>query len=189
MDFSIPHDYLEYKNQVIAFAQAELDTTDLIERDKKGEFSQVLWDKCGRFGLVGLSVPKKYGGTFEKVDILKSVFALQGLGYACPDVGLGLALNAHLWAVQMTINQFGSDEQKEKYLPKMSSGSWIGAHALTEEGSGSDVFNMSSTADKVEGGYVLNGVKRLVTLAPIAEVAVAFAMTDPTKGKWGYERI
>jgi alkylation response protein AidB-like acyl-CoA dehydrogenase len=85
----------------------------------------------------------------------------------------------------MSITLFGTEEQKQKYLPKMATGEWIGAHALSEIGSGSDVFNMATTAKKVDGGYILNGEKRLVTLAPICNVAIAFANSKPELGKWG----
>ena len=184
MDFSWSEEYKEYKDKVVKFATEELQD-DIIKRDAAGEFSYDLWNKCGEFGLIGLSVPKQYGGTFEEVDVLKSAYALEGFGYACKDVGLGIALNAHLWAVQMSITLFGTEEQKQKYLPKMTTGEWIGAHALSEIGSGSDVFNMATTAKKVDGGYILNGEKRLVTLAPICNVAIAFANSKPELGKWG----
>jgi hypothetical protein len=90
-----------------------------------------------------------------------------------------------MWAVQMSIVLFGTDAQKQKFLPKLTSGEWLGAHALTEAESGSDVFNMKMTADKTDGGYLLNGEKRLVTLAPIADMAIVFANVNNKLGKWG----
>ncbi len=185
MDFSWSEEYTNYRNRIIEFAKSELADDTLIQRDHEGTFARDLWDKCGEFGILGLAAPARYGGTFEEVDIMRAAYALEGLGYGCPDTGLNLALNAHLWTVMMTITLFGDEVQKEKYLPKMASGEWIGAHALTEIGSGSDVYNMKTTAEKVDGGYILNGEKRLVTLAPIADVAVAFASTNPKLGKWG----
>lgn len=185
MDFSFPQEYIDYRNKVIEFAKSELNDDSLIERDHAGTFPRNLWDKCGKFGLQGLAAPAKYGGIYEEVDVLRATYAMEGFGYACKDNGLGLALNAHMWTVQMSINLFGSEAQKQKYLPKMASGTWIGAHALTESTSGSDVFNMKMTAEKVNGGYVLNGEKRLVTLAPISDVAVTFANLHPERGKWG----
>jgi alkylation response protein AidB-like acyl-CoA dehydrogenase len=184
MNFDLPKDYLDFKEEVTQFAHG-LNTSDLIERDVQGKFAQHLWDQCGEFGLIGLSATKDFGGSVEEIDIFKSVLAMQGFGYGCRDNGLGIALNAHIWAVQMTISTFGSEKLKRKYLPKMASGEWIGAHALTEIDSGSDVFNMKTTAEKVDGGYILNGTKRLVTLAPISNVAVVFANVDLSLGKWG----
>jgi len=185
MDFSWSKEYTDYRNSVIEFAKSELDDNTLVQRDHEGTFPQNLWNKCGKFGILGLAAPAHYGGTFEEVDLMRAAYALEGLGYGCPDVGLNLALNAHLWTVVMTITIFGDEAQKQKYLPKMSSGEWIGAHALTEINSGSDVYEMETTAQKVDGGYILNGEKRLVTLAPIANVAVVFANSKPELGKWG----
>jgi len=185
VDFSWSEEYTNYRNSVIEFAKNELNDDALIQRDHDGIFARDLWDKCGEFGIQGLAAPTRYGGSHEEVDILRATYAMEGLGYGCKDVGLTIALNAHMWAVQMSITLFGTEEQKQKYLPKMASGEWIGAHALSEDTSGSDVFNMKMTAEKVEGGYVLNGEKRLVTLAPIADLAVAFANANPKVGKWG----
>jgi len=185
MNFSWSEEHTNYRNRVIEFAKNELADDTLVQRDHEGTFAKDLWDKCGKFGILGLAAPARYGGTFEEIDIMRAAYALEGLGYGCPDTGLNLALNAHLWTVMMTITLFGDEAQKKKYLPKMASGEWIGAHALTEIGSGSDVYNMKTTAEKVDGGYILNGEKRLVTLAPIADVAVAFASTNPKLGKWG----
>ena len=184
MDFSWPKEYLDYRDQVIEFAKAELND-DIINRDKHGTFPKDLWMKCAEFGIQGLAAPPQYGGSHKEIDILRATLAMEGLGYACRDNGLGIALNAHMWAVQNSIVEFGTDAQKQKFVPKMASGHWIGAHALTEANSGSDVFNMEMTAEKKDGGYVLNGEKRLVTLAPIADVAVAFANVNPKLGKWG----
>jgi len=175
MDFGIPQEYSKYQTEVTDFA-SQLDTSDLVERDQSGVFPVDLWRQCGTFGLLGLAAESKYGGTFENVKILKSALAMEGFGSACKDNGLGLAINAHLWTVQMSISEFGSEILKQKYLPKMCTGEWIGAHALTEAESGSDVFSLQTTATKVDGGYILNGKKRLVTLAPIANVTIVFAL-------------
>jgi len=184
MNFAWPEEYKSFREKIITFAEVEL-CDDIINRDHKGEFSHELWAKCGDFGLLGLASEKKYGGAEEEIDVLRACYGLQGFGYGCDDVGLGLAINAHLWTVQKTISQFGTHEQKNKFLPKMCSGEWIGSHGLTEDNSGSDVFSLKTEATKVDGGYLLNGHKRLVTLAPICDLAVVFASTDPKLGKWG----
>ncbi|MCL4126122.1 UNVERIFIED_CONTAM: hypothetical protein GTU68_043777 [Idotea baltica] len=184
MDFSWPAEYVEYRNKVVKFAQDNLND-DVVTRDHQGVFPYDLWKACGEFGIQAMAAPAEFGGPKEEVDILRSVLAMEGLGYGCKDNGLGIALNAHMWAVQMSVVLFGTDAQKQKFLPKMISGEWIGAHGLTEKNSGSDVFNMQMTAEKVEGGYILNGEKRLVTLAPIADMAVCFANVNPKLGKWG----
>src|SRR5690349_6348001 len=174
MDFSWSEEDVAFRNEVIEFAKTELND-DVISRDKNGVFSKELWQKCADFGILGLAAPAQYGGKFAEVDILRGVLAMQALGYVCKDGGLVLGLNAQMWAVQMSIVLFGTDEQKRKFLPKLTSGEWLGAHALTETDSGSDVFNMKMTATKTGGGYILSGEKCLVTLAPIADMAIVFA--------------
>jgi alkylation response protein AidB-like acyl-CoA dehydrogenase len=184
MNFDFPSEYLDYQKKVKEFAQTQLND-DVQQRDRDCVFAEELWQKCADFGIQGLAAPAKYGGSFEKVDLQRAVLAMSGLGYGCLDNGLGLTLNAHMWSVMMTITEFGTEAQKEKYLPKLSNGSWIGCHALSEEESGSDVFNMSTTAEKNGDFYILNGKKSWVTLAPNADIAVIFALTNPKIGKWG----
>jgi len=90
-----------------------------------------------------------------------------------------------MWTVQMPIFRFGSDAQKDKYLPKLCSGEWIGAHGMTEPGSGSDAFSLGTTA-RLEGDhYVLNGTKTFSTSAPVADVFIVFATVDKRKGFMG----
>lgn len=184
MDFSWSEEELNFRNKIIGFAKSELND-DIITRDKEGIFARDLWQKCADFGILGLAAPSRFGGMLDDVDILRSVLAMQALGYACRDGGLVLGLNAQMWAVQMSIVLFGTDAQKQKFLPKLISGEWIGAHALTEVESGSDVFNMRMTAEKKDGGYILNGEKCLVTLAPVADMAIVFANVNSKLGKWG----
>lgn len=184
MDFSWSEEDLNFNKEVIEFAKSELND-DIITRDQEGIFSRDLWQKCADFGIQGLATPQKFGGKLEKVDILQGVLAMQALGYACKDGGLVFGLNAQMWTVQMFINLFGTDAQKHKFLPKLTSGEWLGAHGLTEAESGSDVFNIKMTAEKKDGGYILNGEKCLITLAPVADMAIIFANLKPELGKWG----
>jgi alkylation response protein AidB-like acyl-CoA dehydrogenase len=184
MDFDWPEEYTTYKQKVLQFAQEELND-DLISRDHNGDFSMENWKKCAQFGIQGLSVPKAYGGSDEKVDLLKSILAMEGFGYGCKDNGLALALNAQMWTVQLPIAEFGSEEIKNRFLPDLTSGKKIAAHALTEPEAGSDIYSMQSVAQKVEGGYILNASKRLITFAPIADLALVFANINPKLGKWG----
>jgi alkylation response protein AidB-like acyl-CoA dehydrogenase len=184
MDFSWPQEYQDYREKVIAFAKEELQD-DVLARDKTCTFGEDLWQKCADFGILALAATKEYGGEGDKVDVLKSVVAMEALGYACKDTGLISGLNAQMWAVQMALLTFGTEEQKQKYLPLLVSGKWYGAHGLTEEEAGSDVFSMQMRAEKVEGGYILNGEKRLITLGPIANLALIFANAKPNQSKWG----
>ncbi|MFY0591780.1 acyl-CoA dehydrogenase family protein [Roseivirga sp.] len=184
MDFSWPQSHIDFKQDLIAFAQKELND-NLIERDAKGEFSRENWLKCAEFGIQGLSVTSAYGGHDEKVDLPKAMLAMEGFGYGCNDNGLALALNAQMWTVQLPIAEFGSEELKTSILTKLVNGSKIACHALTEPEAGSDIYSMAARAEKVEGGYLLNASKRLITFAPIADIALVFAITNPKMGKWG----
>lgn len=184
MDFSWTDQQKEFREQIVEFSERELND-DFVTREQQGLFPHASWQRCADFGIQGLANPAKYGGRYEEVDILTSVLAMEGFGYGCYDNGLAFALNAQMWTVQLPIVQFGSDAQKQKYLPKFANGEWIGCHALTEIDNGSDVFNMKMSAQSCDGGYILNGQKRLVSLAPIADVALVFANANPKMGKWG----
>ena len=179
MDFSFSEEQLEFKQRVIEFATRELND-NLRERERAGQFSRESWAKCVHFGLVGLPVSQAYGGL--GCDIVTCLIAMEGLGYACQDGGLVFSLNSHLWTCANPISKFGSEDQKEKYLPGMCDGSRIGGHAITEPDSGSDAYSMRSTAVRKGDRYILNGSKLFVTNAPIADVLLVFASTNRSKG-------
>jgi hypothetical protein len=182
MDFSWTTEQLEYRRAAVEFAQKEL-SRGLRERDQQGEFSRENWEKCARFGIHGLPFPEEYGGM--SADILTTMLIMEGLGYGCRDSALIFAINAQMWSVQMPIFKFGTEAQKNKYLPALCRGEMIAAHGMTEPDSGSDAYSMRTSAEIVEGGYVLNGTKTFVTNAPVADMAVVFASEDRSKGVWG----
>jgi alkylation response protein AidB-like acyl-CoA dehydrogenase len=182
MDFSWTEEQLSFKSAVIKFAQNELNE-GLVERDKESILSRENWNKCAGFGILGLAVPEEYGGSGE--DILSTMLVMEGLGYGCKDNGLIFAINAQMWSVQHPILAFGTEDQKQKYLPKLCSGEWIGAHGMSEPDSGSDAYSLRTTATRRDGGYVLNGTKMFVSNGPIADMAVVFATVDPGKGLSG----
>lgn len=184
MNFSCTVEQLDLKKKTITFAQQQLHNNDLIERDRHGLFSFENWRKCADFGIQSLSVPAAYSGR-DEIDFLTAILMMEGLGYGCRDNGLTFALNAQMWTVQLPIVHFGTPEQKEKFLPPLCRGEMIGAHAVTELESGSDAFSMKTLASKDVDGYRLNGMKRFVSLAPVANLALVFASTDLTLGKWG----
>jgi alkylation response protein AidB-like acyl-CoA dehydrogenase len=183
MDFSWSEEQLAFRQLVLEFASTELNDS-VVNRDRISEFYRDGWDRCADFGILKLAVSEALSGTPER-DVLTAMLAMEAMGYGCRDNGLTFGLNAHMWTVQLPIQHFGSDFQKEKYLPRMCSGEWIGAHAITEPDYGSDVFNMKTHARKVDGGYILNGQKVLITFAPIADVLLLFATVNPDLGKWG----
>jgi len=182
MEFSWTDEQLAYKKAVIDFARKELNQ-DVIQRDKEKVFVRELWKKCADFGIQGMAVPEAYGGS--DVDILTTMLTMEGLGYGCLDNGLIFGINAQMWSVQHPILAFGTEGQKQKYLPGMVSGNLIGAHGMTEPDTGSDAYNLRARADKRDGGYVLNGTKMFVTNAPVADLALVFATVDASKGMWG----
>jgi alkylation response protein AidB-like acyl-CoA dehydrogenase len=182
MDFSWTEEQLRFKENIVKFAQQELND-DVLEKDQSSTFSRENWLKCAQIGIQGLAIPEEYGGA--GADLLTVALVMEGLGYGCRDGGLTFALNSQMWSVQPTILDFGSAVQKQKYLPGLCRGELIGAYGMTEPDSGSDAFSLRTTATKNENGYVLNGTKTLITFAPLADFALVFATTDPELGKWG----
>ncbi|HWP29488.1 MAG TPA: acyl-CoA dehydrogenase family protein [Chloroflexota bacterium] len=182
MEFSWSAEQEALKATVVAFAQRELND-DVIGRDRRGEFSRRAWEKCAALGIQGLFLPEEYGG--GGADPLTTVFVLEGLGYGCRDNGLLFSLNAHMWACEVPIWKFAGPEQRRRYLPRLASGEWIGAHAMTEPGSGSDAYALQTRAERRGDHYVLNGRKTFITNAPVADVFVVFATVDRSKGFYG----
>lgn len=168
--------------EVIEYAQKELNG-DLIQEDKEGTFSHQRWNNCGMVGLLGLPVPKEYGGA--GLEPATCVLMLEGLGYGCQDNGLFLALGAHTWAVEVPIWKFGNEEQRKAFLPRLCSGEWIGSHAVSEPGSGSDAMALSTQATRDDEYYILNGRKTFITNGPIADLFIVFATINQKLGFTG----
>ncbi len=150
------------------------------EIDEKGEFP---WDMVELFrehAIFGLPFEERYGGT--GTGTLMVLVAIEEISKACATTGLVLALQ-ELGA--LAIKNDGSEEQKERYLPRLASGEWLPAYALTEAGSGSDAAAMRSEARRDGDEYVLNGSKRFITNAGVAGLYVVFAKTDPGAGHDG----
>lgn len=170
------------RDSIIAFGKRDLQD-DVAARDKTGTFSRELWNKCAAMGIQGMPIPEEYGGA--GLDQLTAVLAFEALGYSCHDGGLCFALNAQMWSVQMPILRFGTTAQKQRYLPKLCAGEWIGAHGMSEPGSGSDAFGLRTRADAAPGGYRLTGTKTFVSSAPEADVFLVFATIARDKGVLG----
>jgi len=182
MDFTFTEEQVRFKESVVKFSLRELND-GVTERDKKGEFFREGWRKCADFGILGLPVPKEYGGL--EADIVTCAVLMQGLGYACRDSGLLFVMGSHIWTCEIPILHFGTKEQKEKFLPRLCKGEIIGGHAITEPDSGSDAFGLKTTAVKDGDRYILNGSKMFISNAPIADILLIFARTDKTKGFGG----
>ncbi len=182
MNFGWTDEQQRRRDEAIAFAVEQLND-DLIARNRDGVWSPEAWKACAQFGLFGTTVPTAYGGRGD--DLLTTIAVLEGIGYGCRENGLPFAINSQLWSTQPALAKFGNEEQKQTYLRRLVDGSAIGAFGITEVDTGSDSYNLATTATRVDGGYRLTGTKAYITFAPIADFAVVFAVTDPDLGKWG----
>jgi alkylation response protein AidB-like acyl-CoA dehydrogenase len=145
--------------------------------DEKQEFPVEIFQKMGEFGLLGVLVPQQYGGA--GMGYFEYITALEEISKVCGSIGLSMA--AHNSLCTGHILAFGNEEQKMKYLPKLASGTWIGAWALTEANTGSDSGNMKTTATEDGDYWVLNGSKNFITHGKSSHVAVVLARhTDNT---------
>ena len=162
------------------FAQAEI-APMAAEIDRSNEFPNELWPKLGDIGLLGITVPETYGGT--AMGYLAHIVAMEEISRASASVGLSYGAHSNLCVNQ--INRNGNDAQKQKYLPQLISGEHIGALAMSEPGSGSDVIGMQMKAVKTADGYLLNGTKMWITNGPDADLIVVYAKTDASAGSRG----
>ena len=149
--------------------------------DQENEFPVDLWQKFGELGLHGMTVPEKFGGS--QMGYLAHTIAVEEISRASASVGLSYGAHSNLCVNQ--INRNGNEEQKKKYLPKLLSGEHVGALAMSEAGSGSDVVSMKLKAEKKGDKYILNGTKMWITNGPDASVLVVYAKTDIAAGSKG----
>ena len=182
MDFSLTSEQAALKDSIARFARDELNA-GLAERDEARAFNAAGWKRCAEMGIQGLGVPARYGG--KDADPITVIAALEGLGYGCEDNGLCFALNAHMWGCMSPLLAFGSERQKEHFLPGLSSGRSVGALAMSEPEAGSDAYAVKTTARRHGEHYVLEGHKIFVTNGPIADVTIVLATVDAAKGAHG----
>ena len=151
------------------------------EIDSSNEFPEHLWKELGEIGVLGVTADPDFGGT--GMGYLAQVVAIEEISRASASVGLSYGAHSNLCVNQ--INRWGTPEQKAKYLPKLCSGEHVGALAMSESGSGSDVVSMKLRAEKRNDCYVLNGTKMWITNGPDANTLVVYAKTAPTMGSRG----
>lgn len=147
-------------------------------------FENGVWSACGLGGLLGLCLPDRYGGGGK--DALETALAIEGFAQGCEDMGLCFGAAAHLLACAVPIMEFGSDALREQCLPKLASGAFVGANAITEKGAGSDVFSYTARAVRDGEGWILNSEKSFVTNGPFANVIIVYAVTNPKAGYLGH---
>ena len=181
LNFGFNQDLNQLKDTVYKFAQNEI--APLAKNiDENNEFPNFLWKKFGELGLLGITANEDYGGT--GLNYLSHCIVMEEISRASASIGLSYGAFSNLCVNQ--INRNGTHEQKNKYLPELCSGKKIGALAMSEPNSGSDVVSMSLHAEK-QGNktYLLNGTKMWITNGPDADVLIIYAKTDPSAGSKG----
>jgi alkylation response protein AidB-like acyl-CoA dehydrogenase len=181
MDFDLSEELELLQTTAREFAAAEL-APRAAEADEAEHFVAEQVRMCGEQGYMGMLVPEAYGGT--ELGALAATVVLVELNRACPSTGVTVSVHNSLACE--SIVRFGSEEQKRRYLPRLASGEWIGAYALSEAGSGSDAGSLQckATADG-KGGFVLDGTKLWISHGDVSGLAVVFARTDPKGGNKG----
>jgi isovaleryl-CoA dehydrogenase len=168
------------RDAVFAFASNEIAPL-ASEIDTSNEFPVPLWQKMGQMGLLGITVSEQYGGT--DMGYLAHIVAMEEISRASASVGLSYGAHSNLCVNQIYRN--GNEQHKERYLAPLISGDHVGALAMSEPGSGSDVVSMSLRAEARGDHYILNGSKMWITNGPDADVVVVYAKTDPAGGPKG----
>lgn len=168
------------RETVYQFAQNEI-APIAAKVDEENVFPHEMWRKMGELGLHGLTVSEEYGGA--NMGYLAHVIAVEELSRASASVALSYGAHSNLCINQ--IHRNGNDVQKAKYLPKLLTGEFVGALAMSEPGAGSDVVSMKLRAEKKGDAYILNGNKMWITNGPDADVLVVYAKTDPKAGARG----
>ena len=173
-------DRRQLRETLFNFCQKELaPVADQIDRSNNFPEMRDFWKKLGDMGLLGVTASTEYGGS--GMGYLDHCIAMEELSRASGAVALSYGAHSNLCVNQ--INRNGNEDQKEKYLPNLCSGVYVGALAMSEPGSGSDVVSMKTKAEKVKDYYVLNGSKFWITNGPDADVLVVYAKTDPSNPK------
>ncbi len=177
MDFNLSEEQKQLKSTIINFARNELNQ-GLEERERLGRFPSELWKKCAALNLLALPFEEEYGGC--GFSFFNTVLAIEALAYGCKDAGLVHALGSTLIS-GLLIKIFGTENQKKNILPKLCRGELIAAQAITEPEAGSDVMSIQTRAIKAENNYLLDGRKMFISNAPIADVFLVLAITNPDR--------
>lgn len=179
MELKFTEEQLMMRNMVRDFAKTEIEP--FIERMEQGEFPREIIRKMGELGLMGITVPEQYGGS--AMDFTSYVIAINELSKVSAVVGV--ILSVHTSVGTNPILYFGTEQQKEKYIPKLATGEYLGAFCLTEASAGSDAGALKTKAVKKGDHYVLNGSKVFITNGGEADVNIVFASTDSSLGSRG----
>ena len=179
-DFGLGDDLDALRHSVHGFAQDRIaPRAETI--DRSNTFPRDLWPEMGKLGLLGITVEEELGGA--GLGYLAHCVAMEEVSRASAAVGLSYGAHSNLCVNQ--IRRTGTETQKQRYLPKLISGEHVGALAMSETGSGSDVVSMRTRAEKRGDRYILNGSKMWITNGPVSETFVIYAKTDPSAGARG----
>jgi isovaleryl-CoA dehydrogenase len=180
LNFQLGEDIDALRDAVRDFSQAEI-APRAFDIDKTDQFPMDLWEKMGNLGVLGITVSEEYGGA--NMGYLAHMVAMEEISRASASVGLSYGAHSNLCVNQIKRN--GTDAQRAKYLPKLVSGQHVGALAMSEAGSGSDVISMKLKAEDKGGYHLLNGSKMWITNGPDADTMVVYAKTEPELGARG----
>jgi alkylation response protein AidB-like acyl-CoA dehydrogenase len=174
MDFALSDDQREIQALTREFAQAEIEP-NASQWDRDHHFPRELFGKLAELGLMGACVPEEYGGA--GADFLSYMLVLEELSRA--DAGVGVTVAVHTSACTLPILNFGSEEQRARFVPPLARGEGIGAFALTEPEAGSDAGALRTRAEQTDGGWTITGSKQWITNGAHASTFLLFARTDP----------
>lgn len=160
---------------------AEKEVAPFVERMEAGEFPKSILQKMGELGLMGIPIPEEYGGS--GMDFTSYIIAIEEISKV--SATLGVILSVHTSVGTNPILYFGTEEQKQKYIPKLASGEYLGAFCLTEPSAGSDAANLKTRAVKQGEDYILNGSKVFITNGGEADTYIVFASTNLNAGSKG----
>lgn len=180
MDFSFTSEQMAAQKTARDFALKEI-APIAAEIDANGEFRQELWDKCAEVGFTGMYFPPEYGGA--GMDLISCALIAEEIAKACASTVL--SLGAHVFLCGVPIMMSGSEEQKQKYLPRMAKGEIIGGLGLTEPNAGTDAAGLQTRAERKGDYYYLNGSKMFITNAPVGDVFLVLARTGSEGGYRG----
>ena len=179
-DFDLSPEHVAVRDTARSFAENEIAPVAL-HFDETQDFPHEIFKKLGDLGFLGIMVPTEYGGS--GMGYVEYALIVEEIAKACPAIALGVA--AHNGLCTGHILRFGSETLKAKYLPRLASGSTLGAWGLTEPGSGSDAGGMLTTAVRDGDDWILNGSKNFITHGNVGDIAVILAVTDREKGTKG----
>ena len=179
-DFGLGEELDEVRSQVRRFARERI-APRAEHIDRSNEFPRDLWPELGDAGLLGITIPDRWGGA--NLGYLAHIIVMEEISRASGSVGLSYGAHSNLCMNQIALN--ATDEQRDRYQPKLVSGEHVGALAMSEPGAGSDVVGMQLRAEQHPDGYALTGRKMWITNGPDADVVVVYAKTDPAAGPRG----